>query len=114
MTLVFEIQIHLLHNEDGGAIDEECPHAGNTWELPVEVDHKLPGSCEHDLTEIAMNGIEVPSGESSQRFCRSHPSAHTLVGTLKQRQREESMRNSSLYHLDCNTHRSVTSTKGKF
>lgn len=62
-----QLQVHPLYNEDAGAVDEEGPHAGHTGEFPVAVDHKLPGSSEHHFTEVAMDGVEVPAGESRER-----------------------------------------------
>lgn len=58
---VAQLQVHLLHDEDAGAVDEERPHAGHAGELPVAVDHKLPCCCEHHFTEVAMNGVKVPT-----------------------------------------------------
>lgn len=60
-------QVHALHDQDAGAVDEERPHAGHAGELPVAVDHKLPGGGEHDLAEVAVDGVEVPAGQGGQR-----------------------------------------------
>lgn len=56
-----QLQVHLLHDDDAGAVDEERPHAGDARKLPVAVNHELPGCSEHDFTEVAMNGVKVPA-----------------------------------------------------
>lgn len=60
-------QVHALHDQDAGAVDEERPHAGYAGEFPVAVDHKLPGGGEHDLAEVAVDGVQVPAGQGRQR-----------------------------------------------
>ena len=67
-----QLQVHVLHDQDACPVDEECPHAGHARELPVAVDHELPGGCEHDLTEVAVDGIQVPARQHRQWFggCR--------------------------------------------
>lgn len=56
-----QLQVHLLHDEDAGAVDEEGPHAGDARKLPVAVNHKLPGCGEHYFAEVAMDGVKVPA-----------------------------------------------------
>lgn len=61
-----QLQVHPFHNQDACAVDKERPHAGHARELPVTVHHKLPGSREHDLAEVSMDGVEVPAGQSGE------------------------------------------------
>lgn len=64
---VSQPEVHALHDEDARAVDEERPHAGHTRELPVVVDDELPGRGEHDLAEVAVDGVEVPAGQGGER-----------------------------------------------
>ncbi|KAL0602202.1 hypothetical protein AAY473_028400 [Plecturocebus cupreus] len=65
-------QVHALHDEYGGAVDKEGPHARDPWELPVQVHHELPGRREHHLAEVAMDGVQVPAGQRRQGLGRRH------------------------------------------
>lgn len=69
-----QAQVHALHDQDGGAVDEERPHARDPRELPVKVHHELPGRSEHHLTEVAVDGIQVPAGQRRQGLRGSHGS----------------------------------------
>lgn len=72
VAAVLELQVHALYDQDGRAVDEEGPDTGDARELPVEVNYKFPGSREHHLAEVAMDGVEVPAREHCQGFDSCH------------------------------------------
>lgn len=66
-TPVSHFEVHALHDKDACPVDEQSPHAGDSWEFPVAVDHKFPRGRKHDLTEVAVDGVEVPAGQGRER-----------------------------------------------
>lgn len=69
-----QAQVHALHNQDGGTVDEERPYTCDPWKLPVKVHHELPGCREHHLAEVAVDGIQIPARQRCQRLRGSHGS----------------------------------------
>lgn len=88
-----QFQVHALDDEDAGAVDEEGPHAGHAGEFPVAVHGELPGRREHDLAEVAVDGVEVPArrgreGDGRGRgggVQKNHPGSEEGRGVTKER-----------------------------